>query len=156
MMFYSHLVLGIAFALPLLNANPLSLSAVFLGSLLPDIDTPRSYLGRRLPGISALFSSILRHRGITHSLLAWALLTLLSIFLCSRLGAGFIIAESFSLAYLSHIAGDFLTSEGVPIFLPLKARRFSLGLFSTGSAGEMLFSACVCVLLLVTRLPDLT
>lgn len=153
MMYYSHLVLGVVFSMPFLKAEPLCMPAAIAGSLLPDADTPRSCIGRRLPGISSLLSSLVGHRGATHSLLAWALLTFFSLSLCMHSAATPAPALAFSSAYLSHIAGDFLTSEGVPIFLPLKARRFSLRLFSTGSAGEMLFSACTCLLLVIVFLP---
>ncbi len=46
-------------------------------ALLPDLDHPRSLLGRQLPWISGPLSRLFGHRGFTHSLLAvFGLLTL--------------------------------------------------------------------------------
>ena len=39
-------------------------------ALLPDLDHPRSLLGRQLPWISGPLSRLFGHRGFTHSLLA--------------------------------------------------------------------------------------
>lgn len=41
-----------------------------IGSLLPDIDHPRSWIGRRILFISLPLSALVGHRGVTHSLLA--------------------------------------------------------------------------------------
>lgn len=58
--------------LDLYNLNPLypiiSLSCCVLGSLLPDIDTPHSFIGRRLLPISWIINRIFHHRGIFHSI----------------------------------------------------------------------------------------
>jgi len=59
------------------------LASAGLGSLLPDIDSPHSYIGRKFWPVSWVVSSAVRHRGVTHSL--FALLFLLGI-LCLDLG----------------------------------------------------------------------
>ncbi|VEB43121.1 Inner membrane protein ydjM [Chromobacterium violaceum] len=48
----------------------LLLAGGLAGSLLPDIDHPKSWLGRRIPFLSRPISYLFGHRGITHSLLA--------------------------------------------------------------------------------------
>ncbi|WP_342632715.1 metal-dependent hydrolase [Marinobacter alkaliphilus] len=118
-----------------LEPTPAAFLAVVVGSLLPDIDHPKSWLGRRLLFISAPLSLIVGHRGITHSLLA-ATALLFALFWWGALG-GYVVA-SLCIGYLGHLAGDFLTKGGIPVFWPLK-RRFSLPLFGTGGLTEFLF-----------------
>jgi len=57
------------FSLPLWYKGAVIYSLVVIGSLLPDIDIPTSYLGRRLKPLSILINLIFSHRGFTHSLL---------------------------------------------------------------------------------------
>ena len=109
------------------------------GALLPDIDHPKSWLGRRLPFISVPLAAVFGHRGITHSLLAvvgvaWALYYALEQW---NLGAGWgLAAAGVGVGYLSHLLGDFATHGGVPWLWPFK-QRFSLPLtFKTGGVFE--------------------
>ena len=63
----------------LMIGRPLTLSAtafVTLGSLLPDIDTEKSAIGKVLLPLSAWLERKLGHRGATHSLLALLILGL--------------------------------------------------------------------------------
>ena len=53
------------------KATLVGLSGVILGSLLPDIDTPTSIMGRMLPFISRPLNRFLGHRTITHTI--WAI-----------------------------------------------------------------------------------
>jgi len=46
------------------------LAGAALGSLASDLDSPKSYLGRRCWPVSWTVTSLLGHRGFTHSLLA--------------------------------------------------------------------------------------
>lgn len=71
-----------------LGSMLLALPLVLLASLLPDIDHPGSWVGRRTSPISDLIS-IFSHRGITHSM--WAVLAIFWLFdqygaLTSRVG----------------------------------------------------------------------
>ena len=121
------------------------LLGALIGALLPDIDHPKSWLGRRLPFLSLPLSAIFGHRGITHSLLAvvgmvWGLHHALTHWDLSHhwrwAGVGVAVG------YLSHLLGDFATHGGVPWLWPY-TQRFSLPLtFRTGSWFErMLFFA---------------
>lgn len=149
MMVSTHLVTGFfagAGLVSFLDLNGLEAVLLLLGStagaLLPDLDHPKSWLGRRIPLVSVPIAAVFGHRGITHSLLAvvglvlalwhglaqWHLLE-------TRWGLG---AVGVAAGYLSHIAGDFVTHGGVPLLWPLK-RRFSAPLtFLTGGAFESL------------------
>jgi len=154
MMVSTHLMAGLlagAGAVTWLQPQALGaawvLGGALVGALLPDIDHPKSWLGRRLPFISVPLAAVFGHRGITHSLLAvvgvaWALYYALEQW---NLGAGWGLAAAgvgVAVGYLSHLLGDFATHGGVPWLWPYK-KRFSLPLtFRSGSWFErMLFFA---------------
>ncbi len=145
MMAGSHVVVGasawagLALAAGLAPAEPQALAAAALGALLPDIDHPRSWAGRRLRAISVPLSLLVGHRGVTHSLLAVAgALAVLAL-----LGTGFATAPV-AVGYLSHLAADALTPSGVPLLWPSR-RRFSLNLVETGSTAEIGLVAALAV-----------
>lgn len=120
----SHLAIGLAAGALIINhyhqpldAGMFILAAAVIGSVLPDIDHPRSLISNnarplRLPFI--LFA----HRGFTHSLVAFFLLN----FALYLLKVPVLIALSFLVAYSLHIAADMLTVRGVRFFYPLRAR----------------------------------
>lgn len=86
-----------------------------IGSLLPDIDHPKSRVGRLCPPLTHAISSIFGHRGITHSLFALVGVTLLAF------AAGDILfgaVGALCIGYLSHLAADFLTHAGIPLLWP--------------------------------------
>ena len=112
--------------------DPQSLGLALMGSLLPDIDHPQSWAGRKFRVISVPLSAMLGHRGITHSLLA----ILLGSMTLGAMGLNHISAPLI-VGYLSHLLADGLTPSGVPLLWPNR-RRFSLPLCKTGSAMEML------------------
>src|ERR1700734_2043090 len=72
----SHVVVGLAAWIavaPLLHAapfQPVYLGLAVAGSLLPDIDHPKSWVGRRTRPVSTAIASTFSHRGITHSAIA--------------------------------------------------------------------------------------
>ena len=76
MMARSHAVIGAAAwlaAAPMLGQPGLRADVLLLaviGALLPDVDHPRSWVGRRTRPLSTVIAATLGHRGITHSALA--------------------------------------------------------------------------------------
>jgi len=76
MMAASHVVVGIAawaWAAPHLGLpsfDPIALALATTGSLLPDIDHPHSWVGRRVWMISRPLAAMIGHRGLTHSIVA--------------------------------------------------------------------------------------
>lgn len=114
--------------------------AAAVGGLLPDLDHPKSALGRRLRLISLPLSAVVGHRGITHSLLAVSALLGLLIYATSApfLGRWDGLISPLIIGYLSHILGDSMTPSGVPLLWPHK-RRFSFNLFKTWSWQETAF-----------------
>ncbi|ARJ64976.1 hypothetical protein WV31_04490 [Magnetospirillum sp. ME-1] len=145
MMVVSHVVLGAAawilaeragLVMPL---GPEGAAAAALGALLPDIDHPSSWIGRRLWPVSKPLSMVLGHRGLTHSLLA--VIGGLAVLMLMEPARGLVrLAEPLALGYLSHLAADALTPSGVPLLWPWR-QRFGIGLCSTGGVMEWLVVA---------------
>lgn len=123
-----------------------------LGGLSPDIDEPQSYIGRKTSvkignkryGPSAMVKSIFGHRGITHSILAMVI-AFIPYFLCKDFYAEsdslfhllllqFLLG--FGIGYVCHILGDFITVQGVPLFLPFTKYKFKIPLFKVNSPVE--------------------
>jgi inner membrane protein len=95
----------------------LFIASVFLSSLLPDIDDPRSTLGKRTKVFSWPFRILLGHRGVFHSLIMPAFLSLLAYYLGSPA-----IAFGILIGYCSHLLLDALTHAGIRPFYPLPLR----------------------------------
>lgn len=121
---------------------PLSLGLFWLGSLLPDIDSKKSILGRflHLP---------VKHRGVTHSVWALSILSILTL-VCNPL-------FWLTLGYFLHILLDSVSSGGICWFYPLqKYREYPGGaqvapghrvkLYRTGETSELVVTVLLCVL----------
>ncbi len=124
-------------------ALPVALTLIAFGSLLPDIDHPDSSLANeKVLGIpiflpfSWLIGRTFGHRGVTHSLLAVALLVTLGQlaqlpwaplqsapfqalhYVWNDLSLGWLIIWG----YVGHLAADALTRAGIPLFWPFSSR----------------------------------
>lgn len=151
MLAFTHIAAGLASSLlaaKALHAQPeqvtLIMSGGVLGSMMPDMDHPRSAFGSRVLPLSLLLSAIFGHRGITHSLLAvigisglcwWALNAV-------NWHQGYAVPVVFGIAagYLSHLAGDWLTNSGVQLLWPVKRRFVSPIKLCTGDLREYLLA----------------
>lgn len=133
----SHVVVGLATwlaAAPLLHLRPLEpayLGLAVAGSLMPDIDHPKSWVGRRTRPVSTVIGSVLGHRGITHSALAVIFLATLLSQAGYRRGA----VSALAVGYLSHLAADMLTPQGLRLAWPHR-RTWGIPLCRTGSPME--------------------
>lgn len=133
----SHVIVGLAAwvaAAPVLHLSPVDpvyLGLAVAGSLLPDIDHPQSWVGRRAQPLSTVFAALLGHRGITHSAVAVVVLVALLVHAGSRRGA----ASALAVGYLSHLAADMLTPRGLRLAWPLR-RTWGLPVCRTGSPAE--------------------
>src|SRR6202035_1147149 len=138
MMAGSHVAVGVAawaWIAPHLGfpaLDPIALALAIGGALLPDIDHPQSWVGRRVRVISYPLAALIGHRGFTHSILA--------VVACGLLlrwrGLGRAVVDPLVVGYLSHLAADLLTSSGLRLGWPLR-RRFAIPLCKTGSPGEL-------------------
>jgi len=156
MMAGSHVALGAAawvLAAPHFGQDalhPAGLALAAAGSLLPDIDHPKSWAGQRLRPLSTLVAAVFGHRGVTHSLLAlagcWAAL---------RYGAGAprAWAAPVVVGYLSHLLADLLTPGGLRLAWPLRG-TWALPLCRSGSPFEPLVVAFVLSLAAWSALPE--
>ncbi|SDF15867.1 metal-dependent hydrolase [Limimaricola pyoseonensis] len=146
MMGRTHLALGAVAGVHLAAAAPgLGLpvaAAALLGSILPDLDTPYSKLGRRLWPLSRLVYWSFGHRGGTHSavflVFAAALLAVASPPVGIALGAG--IATHLAADAVSYGYGQRFTfrGAGVPLFWPLSERKAGFRLLKVNGLAENL------------------
>ena len=115
-------VLFTEFILTSLSIEPTytALASSTLGSLLPDIDTPKSAVGRVFPFLSIPIEHKFGHRQITHSWIFIAVCMIL--FLPLLLFKKFLIYSSLVLGVISHILIDMANTTGVPFFYPYYAR----------------------------------
>ncbi|MDJ0389837.1 metal-dependent hydrolase [Roseomonas sp. E05] len=138
----SHIALGAAawFAaaprLGLPALDPAMLGLAVFGALLPDVDHPKSWVGKRLRPVSIVFATLLGHRGVTHSLLA---VVGCGVLLLSQ-NVPMAITAPLVVGYLSHLAADLLTPGGLRLAWPLRG-TYSLPLCRTGSPFEPLVVA---------------
>lgn len=110
--------IGISYAAAVFDyhlAPPLIVIPALIGSILPDIDHPKSHIGRRFPFISCVLYKAFGHRTFTHSLLFCFGIGILLMKWNTSIGIG-----AFS-GILSHIMLDFLTpfSNGVALIYPI-------------------------------------
>lgn len=144
MMFKTHLAVGALAGILLLKylmpSHAALFSLIFLFSaILPDIDTTKSVIGRRLWPFSAILTLFVRHRGFLHTVWVPSI-----VFLSACTTDYAILGSAFALGYLTHIAADAMTEEGVSFFQPLWKRHFR-GFIKTGGKLEhaLLFAVCV-------------
>jgi inner membrane protein len=91
----------------------------FLGAVLPDIDTPRSIIGRIFKPISSIIERKYGHRTITHSLLGWVVASIVTLPLLFWHKEYYFF---FSLSYFSHLILDMFNQQGITLFWPDRKR----------------------------------
>ncbi|WP_297988389.1 metal-dependent hydrolase [Anoxybacillus sp.] len=147
MRYHTHIVSSLAIGTGIAAYTPVSFTIAYaagltLGSLLPDIDEPNSYIGRRSFGVAKQVNKAFGHRGFTHSLLAWGAITtvlLLQHFSPFTLGL--------CLGYAFHVLADYCSSQGVPLLWPFSKKRYRFVItYRTSSFLETLLFYCFLVL----------
>ena len=144
MLWRTHILAGASAGLLLAgqtNAKTAVVSASIAGlaALLPDLDSPQSKLGRLIPVLPRLLSVTLGHRGILHSFVGAALMSILATGIL-RIWYDhnfWVLLSLVAVGYVSHILIDSLTNSGCPLLYPLPL-HLRLPLFSTGSFAEKL------------------
>jgi membrane-bound metal-dependent hydrolase YbcI (DUF457 family) len=175
---FTHQITGVGLAavtVAALNADgtvaAATLGAAWVGSLLPDADQAGARVYRRtlierrvtllaLAGwivrLPVRLLSLLPHRGLTHSVPACALATLLCGLLVSLAQPRLALAAAAGAAigYGTHVAADACTPAGVPAWAPLSRRHTWLlparARIRTGSPREYLILTLLTVALGVT------
>ncbi|QDD68188.1 metal-dependent hydrolase [Caminibacter pacificus] len=170
MTFRGHIILATSVSLPFINAifpYPsaqfyYAIAGVILGALLPDIDEPGSYIGRKIPIISFLISFFVKHRGFTHTIF-FALIPILFAFLVPYCYFCYNSFYNFNIFYLQiflffigvgcilHDIGDMLTKSCVKFFYPISNKTICIApkslRFRTGSIEENIVVLILFVLL---------
>ena len=165
MMAFTHIAFGAASALlaaEWLNVpkaqTVLMLGGGVLGSMLPDIDHPKSAFGRRVRPVSTMLCAAFGHRGLTHSLLAAIGMSALARYSLRHLdwhpGYSVPFVVGLSAGYLSHLAGDWMSNSGVPLLWPSRRRFVAPLRIFTGDYRERLLALVVSGWIVVHCLPN--
>ncbi|MGX2982386.1 metal-dependent hydrolase [Helicobacter sp. 23-1045] len=124
----------------------LLLPLILLGSLLPDIDEPKSFIGRKFPLISRIFSISFSHRGFTHFLIFPLIFVVVGAVLAHEIITPCFFALSYGI--FLHQIGDMMTISGIPhYFFPISRKKAVLLpqflRFRTGSIAEKIILICI-------------
>jgi inner membrane protein len=174
----THSVFGIFLTLIILAVFGVQLSLhwsiilfAIIGAVLPDIDHPRSMIGKLFPYISIPLERKCGHRTVTHSLIGWVISTMLFGFITLMviwilnivLKLGFGVwglvprwIAAFSISYFSHLVLDMFNKRGVQMFWPDSGRdvipKNAKFRAESGSKSEI-FIFLVLLALLIPALP---
>lgn len=99
-------------------ANPIFITATLFGSLLPDIDHTKSWIGKAFYPVAKWLSVNYGHRTITHSIFFLIGICVLSIFLEKNFRADYSVSIILFFSVLSHLIFDMVTLQGIPLFYP--------------------------------------
>jgi inner membrane protein len=94
-----------------------------LGSLSPDLDNSKSWLGRLFPFISKPVENKFSHRTLTHSLLAIVFIWSIAVLVKILFFTGNFNPLAFAIGYTSHILIDCASVQGVKILYPFSMRN---------------------------------
>lgn len=141
----THITFGLASGIVTLdyiaitpNELPVYFTGLIIGSLINDIDTPKSTIGRKLPLISHLLKILFGHRNFFHSLLFYAFL-----FSITRAFLPFSLHMGIAIGSASHLIGDMMTSKGIKLLFPIVKKNIKFPLtFVTGGYFEKLLMFC--------------
>ncbi|GGA19580.1 metal-dependent hydrolase [Psychrobacillus lasiicapitis] len=138
----THIIGGItaslAFAQTSNYETVLLVGAGVVGALIPDICHGGSKIGRKLPLLSKIISTLFGHRSFTHSLLF--------LFLIGILLNSFVTNESIVAGILvgmaSHYILDMATKNGIKLLYPIKVTvRFPITTKTGGAVEDVVFAA---------------
>lgn len=113
-----------------------------LSALLPDIDHPAGKLRRQLGASGHIAFFWMKHRGISHTLIALAMVSAVTLYFLPIK-----VAFAFIVGYASHLLADMLTHSGVPLLSPLLDHRYSVGVMKTGGIFESVIRM-ICILVI--------
>ncbi|EXJ22639.1 Membrane-bound metal-dependent hydrolase YdjM, induced during SOS response [Alkalibacterium sp. AK22] len=162
MLYKTHIAVTYATALPLMAmTGPVTVGNLFalgLGSVMPDIDHPKSFIGNRTGGISQGIGKVFGHRGLAHSLLGTGVFYLLAQALITSFNFPSSWLSWFIAGYLAHLVQDSFSRTGVAWLQPVINKRIQFGFrivyYRTGRTAETIifWLACGGVLYQFSRL----
>ncbi len=110
-----------------------------VGSYIPDIDEPKSKIGKLFKPISRTVKTIAGHRGFVHTPVMALLLLFLLLFVKSNfINAEYLLYFEYILlgvicGFLSHLFVDTLTVSGIRWFWPISTYQFSIASLQTNN-----------------------
>lgn len=135
----THLAGGM-FAATMIGQPLAGVAVAGVVSLLPDIDSYKSKIGRQVPLISIPANIVFGHRGVLHSLLAFAVVLAVSL----KFFPAWVIP--IAVGYLSHLILDSFTPSKVPWLWPYQ-ERLGIPLIRTNSLLDILLSVFLIIAL---------
>ena len=147
----THLAFGFLSALvamPFLNIESkiIFTSLVLLGSLFPDIDTPKSKISSYIPILPRIINLFLGHRGVFHSIFFAILIPY---------GITYLTSPAYGIAifigYISHLMIDGITEQGINFLNPIAKLRIS-GFIQTGTISEIVILLLIISLIFIKLL----
>lgn len=105
-------------------ANPLLLIPLFIGALLPDLDSPDSLAGRVLPMISRPLAGWLGHGQAWHTPAAALVVGMLTSPLALLIRGGSAISATLFLGFAAHLLLDLLRPQGIMLLWPLSRKYY--------------------------------
>lgn len=132
MMLRTHVAFGILIgllSLKYLNVpNPyIFLAIVCLASVIPDVDSSQSKIGRKVKTLSWLIEKTIGHRNMFHSIFPLIIIAVTFFYFLDWNVAG----TALLIGYGSHLFIDMFTYMGIALFHPLHSRRIT-GFVKTG------------------------
>ena len=109
-------IVGATAGLPLLESGALG-AVGGVAAMLPDIDHPHSAIRRKTGVLGTLAAFWMKHRGITHSIAALAVVWGVMLFIGQPLIGAAVVG-----GYASHLLLDGCTPAGVPLFWPNRTK----------------------------------
>ncbi|MED0661267.1 metal-dependent hydrolase [Bacillus smithii] len=142
----THIVGGLAAGALYLNLRgavgheALFFGSLALGALIPDIDHTGSLIGRKVPLIDNIISTVFGHRSFTHSLL----FLVLAFFLFQQTSWPKDIELGILMGMFSHMVLDMLTKQGVKFLWPLNIEiGIPFGIRTGGAIEQGFFTVLV-------------
>lgn len=140
MRYYTHITTSLSTVILLGESLPvnvsitssIALTGLIIGSVLPDIDESKSWIGRRVPIISSTIKTLFGHRSITHSGVILALMVAFMFHFSHEFLLGLFLGITL------HIIADFFSVAGIPLLYPFSKKRSQIGLYRTGTWSEMI------------------
>lgn len=129
----------------------LFLGAAMIGSLFPDLDSPKSIINQKNPTRN-IINKLFGHRGFIHSPIFIILLSFLLFFLTNKANITDIWVYGLAIGFISHIFLDMFNKAGIPLLYPLSKHHFHCGRIRTGSKKEIPFVFIIFFVLLIIYL----
>lgn len=109
-----------------------------IGSILPDIDSPKSTISKFCRPVAILINHYLGHRGFTHApIIPTIFLFVLKYKLVHASELSYRLLYGLAAGYFIHLLQDICTAGGVPILYPFSKKKVALFKMKTGDPGNI-------------------